>query len=309
MKRILNFIMLLTIIAGSASAQSLSVQPIEAKKGGQAELSVSLTGGTAMTALQFNLQLPAGLTATTDNVTLGAATDGHSLSVETLDSGDLLFVLYSMDLNTFMDGELLRIPVTVSEGAASGEGQLYTVRLATADAVSVSANDVTITSSIAKPGDVNGDGDIDIADAVCVVNYIVGNPTPSFVELAADANGDDDIDIADAVTIVNYIVGNPSSLSPETTYYWYVGTTKPTSLDQCEVVSEYPTEQTYTNNSGAKSHIFVLTNSDKNVTFINPELNAPVDQVAVDVTTISGYKIFETAVGTANTKSIKIKIS
>ena len=54
MKRILNFIMLLTIIAGSASAQSLSVQPIEAKKGGQAELSVSLTGGTAMTALQFN---------------------------------------------------------------------------------------------------------------------------------------------------------------------------------------------------------------------------------------------------------------
>ena len=73
-------------------------------------------------------------------------------------------------------------------------------------------------------GDVNGDGDIDIADAVCVVNYIVGNPTPTFVELAADANGDGDIDIADAVTIVNYIVGNPSSLSPETTYYWYAGT-------------------------------------------------------------------------------------
>lgn len=158
-------------------------------------------------------------------------------------------------------------------------------------------------------GDVNGDGEIDIADAVCVVNYIVGNPTPTFVELAADANGDGDIDIADAVTIVNYIVGNPSSLSPETTYYWYVGTTKPTSLDQCEVVSEYPTEQTYTNNSGAKSHIFVLTNSDKNVTFINIASSMPVSQTAVDTTTISGYKIFETAVGTANTGSIIIRIS
>lgn len=92
-------------------------------------------------------------------------------------------------------------------------------------------------------------------------------------------------------------------------YYWYVGTTKPTSLDQCEKLTSYPEEVIYTNNSGAKSHIFVLTNSDKNVTFINPELNAPVDQVAVDTITISGYKIFETAVGTANTKSIKIRIS
>lgn len=105
--------------------------------------------------------------------------------------------------------------------------------------------------------------------------------------------------IAEAWTVVT---------SPKT-YYWYVGTTKPTSLDQCEVVSEYPAEQTYTNNSGAKSHIFVLTNSDKNVIFIAPSENSPITQMSVDTTTISGYKIFETAVGTANTGSIIIRIS
>jgi hypothetical protein len=51
-----------------------------------------------------------------------------------------------------------------------------------------------------------------------------------------------------------------------------------------------------------------LTNSDKNVTFINIATGNPVDQNEVDITTIPGYKIFETAVGTANTGSIIIKI-
>lgn len=95
----------------------------------------------------------------------------------------------------------------------------------------------------------------------------------------------------------------------QTVYYWYVGTTKPTSLSQATTVDSYPAEQTYTNNSGAKAHIFVLTNSDKNVTFIAPSGNSPITQASVDTTTISGYKIFETAVGTANTGSIIIRIS
>ena len=92
---------------------------------------------------------------------------------------------------------------------------------------------------------------------------------------------------------------------------WYVGTTKPTASD-VTTISEYPTSDnplTYTNNSGTKSHIFVLTNSDKTVTFINPELNAPVSQTTVDTTSIPGYNIFETAVGVANGKSIKIQVA
>lgn len=102
---------------------------------------------------------------------------------------------------------------------------------------------------------------------------------------------------------------NPNPEEPSTTYYWYVGTTKPVSLLEASVVESYQAEQVYTNNSGAKAHIFVLTASDKNVKFINIATNNPVTQMAVDTTTISGYKIFETAVGTANTGSIKIIIS
>ena len=60
-------------------------------------------------------------------------------------------------------------------------------------------------------GDVNGDGAVDIADAVCVVNHVVGKTTPSFIETAADVNNDGTIDIADAVKIVNKVVGKISN--------------------------------------------------------------------------------------------------
>ena len=74
----------------------------------------------------------------------------HTLSVQNLDNGDYLFVLYSMDLNPFKDGELLRIPVKVGSTDTSSNGNLYTIRTATADAVSHTCNDVSweITTGI-----------------------------------------------------------------------------------------------------------------------------------------------------------------
>ena len=62
-------------------------------------------------------------------------------------------------------------------------------------------------------GDVNMDGDVDVADAVCIVNRVIGTPTPKFLAGAADANNDGDIDVADAVRIINWIIGKTDSSS------------------------------------------------------------------------------------------------
>jgi hypothetical protein len=62
-------------------------------------------------------------------------------------------------------------------------------------------------------GDVNDDGSVDIADAVCIVNHIVGKPTSEFVYASADVNSDVTIDIADAVRIVNFIVRKIDALA------------------------------------------------------------------------------------------------
>lgn len=55
-------------------------------------------------------------------------------------------------------------------------------------------------------GDANGDGTVDVADVVAIVNYILNKPGENFNEQAADVNGDGVIDVADVVGVVNIIL-------------------------------------------------------------------------------------------------------
>ena len=155
MKRLYTIIMALATLVVSANAQSLSVQNIEAQMDEETALVVSLAEGSSMTALQFNLSLPEGVTLTTSGdtygTTLGTATDGHTLDVETLSNGDHLFILYNMDQKAFKSGELLRIPLTAGSTATEANGKLYTVRTATADAVSHTCADVSFSVKVAEP--------------------------------------------------------------------------------------------------------------------------------------------------------------
>ena len=56
------------------------------------------------------------------------------------------------------------------------------------------------------PGDANGDGTVNAADIVEVVNYIMNNPSEIFNDKAADANGDGVVNAADIVAMVNLIM-------------------------------------------------------------------------------------------------------
>ena len=61
-------------------------------------------------------------------------------------------------------------------------------------------------------GDVNGNGRVDIGDAVTIVNRLVGKTSETFVEKASDTNKNGGLDIGDAVTIVNFLVGKTTRL-------------------------------------------------------------------------------------------------
>ena len=56
-------------------------------------------------------------------------------------------------------------------------------------------------------GDVNSDQDVDVADVVAIVNYILGEQNNGFNEAAADVNGDGKIDVDDVVQTVNITLG------------------------------------------------------------------------------------------------------
>ena len=56
-------------------------------------------------------------------------------------------------------------------------------------------------------GDVNGDGNINVTDAMLVVDYILGKPVPVFIYINADTDENKTINVADAMWIVDYILG------------------------------------------------------------------------------------------------------
>ena len=61
--------------------------------------------------------------------------------------------------------------------------------------------------SVYTKGDANGDGNVNVADIVTIVNYMLGTPTPSFLFDPADTNDDHDVNATDIENVVKIITG------------------------------------------------------------------------------------------------------
>ena len=57
------------------------------------------------------------------------------------------------------------------------------------------------------PGDINGDGKVDIADVNAVINAMLGKGAPMTEGSPADINGDSRVDIADVNAVINLMLG------------------------------------------------------------------------------------------------------
>ena len=150
-QRIIQTIVALVTIVSGATAQTFRVASVEAKPGEQTELVISASGMSNVTALQFNLALPEGTILNESAITKGLAVSDHTLSVQTIDNGNRLFVLYNMDLRQIGDGILLRLPVTMGQQAGSFNGSLYTVRTANTEAESHNCSAVGFNITVKAP--------------------------------------------------------------------------------------------------------------------------------------------------------------
>lgn len=210
----------------SSFTDAIYAEAASAQSGSEATLTIRLKNAQAATAYSFDLQLPEGFSIVKDNngdyqYTLSNRHNGHA---ETLNyqagTGVYSFAVLSLQTKQINgnEGAIWTIKLKVADNVANGS---YAVKISNAkyslssgsSKVNLSETTSKLTISQYKKGDANNDGDVDIADAVCIVNHVVGLPTPSFVKQAADANGDGDVDIADAVRIVNLVVGKINALS------------------------------------------------------------------------------------------------
>ena len=206
-------------------ASPISVGDISAQNNSHIDLPVLLRNTEEIAGIQFKLKLPKGVSVVEKNgnpdISLTNRTDGFSGMgrKKTEEDNSYLFVLFSLAGNSIVgnEGEVMNIKLTIDPDLCLGKYDMTIedVYMATSTFETLhpidSSSDLTVTDYIL--GDVNGNGGVDIGDAVSIVNYLVGKESTTFVEKAADTNKNGQIDIGDAVTIVNFLVGKTPSLS------------------------------------------------------------------------------------------------
>ena len=213
-------LMALLAMAGNASADELVISDFSISPGETKTISIALDNPTNdYIAFEFWMRLPDGVRIVYDDDDFLMATlnssraDRHELEVKEPDNdGVYHFLCYSNRNNTFREksGEIISLTVKCAEDAVDGsyEASLYNLIFSDPNKVQVDLPDVSFDITIVgvSPGDANGDGNVTIADAVAVVNYILGNHSDIFVFDAANVDGDSEITISDAFAIVNIIL-------------------------------------------------------------------------------------------------------
>lgn len=210
-KKAYLILLMASAIAGNAMGQTLSVQSIETDANAPTELVVTAENMSAMTALQFNLTLPEGVTLNESAIEKWIA---HSLEVRPLSNGDRFFVLFNMGNALLKDGELLRLPLTAGAAAGTFSGRLSAIRAASitdGEAVSHAVADAAFSVTVKEAatvlmGDVNGDEVINVTDVTGIIAYILGKPVEGFRIEAADINGDGLVNVADVMCIIEIIL-------------------------------------------------------------------------------------------------------
>ncbi len=200
----------------------------EGVAGGQVTLSVRMKNTADIAGYQFNLLLPEGVSvaANSDGLLMAELSQErttkqktNSFSASILPGGTLQVLCGTMVRNpatgklyTFEgnDGEVARITLNISEELATGDYPIYlkNVTVSTPDLRQFETSSLKSTLTVKNfiPGDVNGDGDIDINDVMALVSHICGQTPTQFDYTAADANADGDIDINDVMRVVDTIV-------------------------------------------------------------------------------------------------------
>ncbi|MBO5466192.1 MAG: Ig-like domain-containing protein [Prevotella sp.] len=192
-----------------------------ALKNKEMSIPLNLKNKKDITAVQFDLALPNGVTIAMDDkgtaydiTYVEERVDGttHTLNSALQEDGTVRVLCYSTANELFLgnEGAILNFPILVSD-LESGAYNIILQNIVITD-INGNKSYIDAIGSIlnvleATPGDANGDNEIDVADIVAVANHILGSSPEDFLVEAADFDSDGTVDVADIVNIANYILG------------------------------------------------------------------------------------------------------
>lgn len=223
MKKGLLTMLALLSMGSSAFAQGTLDVPEVARKAGNVKqvvvlesekkgtVKIRLAGTENYRDLQFDIKLPAGVTAADGKVVIG--TD-HAVAsaAQASDAQTVRFVLYSETGAYLSNDILLEIPVTVTDVAAVNNATATLSNVLSSNAEATKSLVVTGTEfpfSVMKLGDVTDDGIVNPTDATAILYDTYNSRPATYVEEVADVNSDTKVSATDAVGAL-YIYWNAS---------------------------------------------------------------------------------------------------
>ena len=208
----------------SELSDAVYIEPVTALVGGEVEVNICLKNAQQATAYLFDLELPDGITVAknANDKYIDALSDRHDDHMRSFNyKGDGVYAFSALSGNSEPlsgnDGAIRLVTLKIADDA---EAKDYKIQIKNASYSLLNGTLVNLENTVSKItvkdyilGDANGNGSIDIGDAVTVVDFMVGKPTSNFIEAAADLNKNGEIDIADAVIIVNKVIGKAFDVS------------------------------------------------------------------------------------------------
>ena len=196
-------------VVNNGYSNRLYLQDAEAEAGQTITVPVYLENAGAATGIQFDVYLPSGFEVT--DATAGERLSSNAMVMKNAYSGYTRVMIMTMSGNVVDavgEGVICNLSVKVPS-AASGEYELSTQN----SVIAVNGSNITMNASSAvitvtggsQPGDVNGDGNVNISDVTALIDILLnGGNAPA----SADVNGDNQVNIADVTALIDMLLGS-----------------------------------------------------------------------------------------------------
>jgi len=149
----------------------------------------------------------------------GLMTSVEGYSTAAPDSCEDLMTLVTFDVYDMAPNDTLCVVKILSTSRDDDDGSDLAANIDAANAFIVAHDEISCGVCDCLPGDANGDGQVNVGDAVYVIGYVFkGGPAPTpYPKCSGDANGDCQCNVGDAVYTIGYVFkGGPPPVTCDT---------------------------------------------------------------------------------------------
>lgn len=213
----LALLMMLTVfpasmIASAANAATVTVESVNAVPGSNVEVNINVKNNPGILAANFTVTYDKGLTLIDSKS--GDAFSALSMTKPENYNSPCKFGWDALEIadEDIKDGTILTLTFAVDKSVSANSKLNVKLSYQNGNIIDSDLNDIPVTINNGSvtiidyiPGDINGDGTIDLKDVTLVRRLVTGYGVTAN-KLAADVNGDGEITMKDVVLIRRYVV-------------------------------------------------------------------------------------------------------